>query len=297
MKKRIIQLLQIDNLSKSIDLLLREVNEKEITSELTLIKARYSSNQAAKRLGVISYEKFSLENNQIRLALLNMVEEIDFEKQKELAGDREGESIKMLFAGNSPDQTAELDLEKEYIQIRTSTRSYRNRFITDEIFNFSINGFFDVVKKEKPTIVHLTGHSKKEGFVFLDEKEENIEIVPWKYIVPAIRLFPEFTNCIFINSVHSDEFGQKIAQFFPNVICMKGFVPNTEAIRFSSGFYASLSIGGDYLSAYKVSMKLIADSMKTSYSLPFNGIHYDNSIEVVKELGTYLYFKDGMLQE
>jgi len=297
MKNRVKQFIQEDKLSESIELLLENVFEKVAINELINIKARFSSNEAARRLNAITHENYSVETNQIRLGLLSLVDEIDFEKQEELAEEKDKKVIKMLFAGNSPEQTVELHLEKEYIQIRTSTRPYRKNFVTDEIFNFSINSFFEAIKKEKPTIVHLTGHSTKKGMIFLDDKKENLELIPWKYIVPSVKLFPKSTDCIFINAVHSEEFGKKISEFFPNVICMKGFVPNTDAIRFPSGFYSSLSINQDYLSAFKVSKKLIAYSMKNSYKLPFNGIHYDNSREKINELGTYLYFKDGVLQE
>lgn len=297
MKDKIKQLIQKDRLSEGIELLLEVITEDEVVNTLTMLKARYSSNQSTWILGILSHENYELENNKIRHALLKTIDEIDFSKQGEKVIKDDEEIIKILFAGNSPKGTSDLMLEKEYIQIRTSTKKYRNTFRTEEIFNFNINSFFDEIKTIKPTVVHLTGHSNREGLVFLDSKNKSLEVIPWKYLAPAIRLFPNSTNCIFINAIYSEEFGQEISQFFPNVICMKGFVPNFDAIRFSNGFYSSLTINKNYQKAYETGMNLISESMKNSYKLPFNGIHYDNSIEVIEKLGTYHYYKNGVLQK
>lgn len=297
MTDKIKQLIQKDRLSEGIELLLEVITEDEVVNALTMLKARFSSNQSAWILSVISHENYDLENNKIRLALLKTIDEIDFSKQEKKVTTGDDEIIKVLFAGNSPKGTSDLMLEKEYIQIRTSTRKYRDTFKTEEIFNFNINSFFDEIKTIKPTVVHLTGHSNREGFIFLDSKNKSPEVIPWKYLAPSFRLFPNTTNCIFINAIYSEEFAQEISQFFPNVICMKGFVPNFDAIRFPSGFYSSLSINKNYQAAYETGIKLISESMKKSYKLPFNGIHYDNSLEVIERLGIYQFYKNGILQK
>ena len=252
-------------------------------NDIILLKSRFNKLKKKSLLGLISVAEESFEMNRVVYSLLDLVSQLsqktqssevqenenivktgeggstinirgDFRIEDEIAGaDKktvekliQGKSIiRILFISSNPLDTDFLRLDREMRDIENELVSskYRDKF---EFIKFSavrIGDLQNALLKYSPNFVHFAGHGEAEGIVLLDNKTDESCIVKSEPLAYLFKLFSNDIACIFLNSCYSEIQAQSLKKFIPNIIGMKGTVPDETAIEFAKVFYKGIGAG------------------------------------------------------
>jgi hypothetical protein len=136
-------------------------------------------------------------------------------------------------------------------ELRMSTR--RDDFLYTTIFEVTGFDFSRTLLREKPTIVHFSGHGNAEGIFLVNERE-----MPQLASTEALRkLFGILKKvlkieCVILNACFSKTQAEVVAQSIPVVVGTQCKIGDNEAINFSVGFYQGLGEGLLYDDAFEL---------------------------------------------
>lgn len=260
-----------------------EADATAYLNDIILLKSRFNQVTRKSMMGLISVAEESLEMNRVVHSLLHLVSRLgqktqssevqggdnivitgtggsitnikgDFRIEDEIAGTDEktieqlikGKSIiRILFISANPldEDPLRLDIEMRDIENELVHSKYRDKF---EFIKFSavrIGDLQDALLNHSPNFVHFAGHGKAEGIALLDNKTEELCIVKSEPLADLFKLFSNDIACVILNSCYSEIQAQLIKKFIPNVIGMKGTVPDETAIEFAKVFYKGIGAG------------------------------------------------------
>lgn len=259
-KDRLFDLIAKDNINEVFDLLFKTVKSQGDSENynfnlLVSLSARYNLIQREYRNGIIPTSEVHVGLNQIRAALIDLINKIDIkdkEPPKTEANTKTIENliknqnkIKILFLAANPLDNQPLRLDKEMREIETELvrAKHRDKF---EFIKFSAvrikdlqNGLLD----HSPHFVHFSGHGNSDGIALLSNQTDNSQIVQSEHLANLFKLFSDDIACVFLNSCYSKIQGQLIKKHVPHVIGMNKSVPDNTAIEFASVFYKGIGAG------------------------------------------------------
>jgi hypothetical protein len=172
---------------------------------------------------------------------------------------------KIQFLAANPSGLNQLQLEREYIEIRKIFKFHQDKFSLTEEFDVTLESFFEAIYTQKPKIVHFSGLSDtgEHPSLIFNRKNGSYQCVSFEYLSATFKLFRDSVECVFINTAFSDIFAKVVSRFIPNVIGIKEIIDDKEAITFASGFYTALSFDKNYQNAFhKAKDFLLAERMK-----------------------------------
>jgi hypothetical protein len=200
-------------------------------------------------------EKLKAETDKIKVEAEKIRRELQSDK-----GLSENSKIKILFVAVNPVQTARLSLDKEIRNIKQGLQksSYGNMFELDQLWSANWNDLRSHLLRHTPDILHISGHSTKEGIVLEDEKGQTY-IVPVEILNNLLALFCEKIRLVVINSAHSEEMSQTLLQNIDFTIGVSGPVSDDQANKFFAAFYEALANNEDIRESFEFAKARIDD--------------------------------------
>ncbi|MFN0200506.1 MAG: CHAT domain-containing protein [Bacteroidia bacterium] len=224
----------------AIELLLSSIDEQRNRDDydsLILLKSRYQRAKQQETLGIISFSDGLRDQTQVSYAVLHLLSSLDTRKN---TGVNDKEPLKketILFL--SADSQGKYQLEKEFIQIGLGLQDdFVDSFRLVSAWAVTPDDFQMEVLKQKPQILHFSGHGEQAG-IMLQDTTGTDKLVSASAL---IRFFKVFTkkfkiNCVFLNTCYSAEQAEAISQYVAYVIGMSQNVDDNTAIQFSKAFY------------------------------------------------------------
>ena len=131
--------------------------------------------------------------------------------------------------------------------------THRDEFLYTTLFEVTGFDFSRILLREKPTIVHFSGHGSSEGIFLVNERE-----VPQLASTQALqKLFGVLKKilkieCLILNACFSKAQAEVVAESIPVVVGTQSKIGDKEAINFSIGFYQGLGEGLTYEDAFEL---------------------------------------------
>lgn len=277
-REKLFNLLQIGRTNEAIERLLwlSKEHDKSTYNELILLSSRLNANNSMFNMNILSQNDLKLETNKIITSLLNYVDLItsaDYVSNINLNDLENGinastdDKIKILFVASNPIDTGKLELEKEYLEIRRIFNNKRNQFEVIELFNATLDEFFNTVRIEKPDVLHISAPANNDYFTF-HRPDQTSRLVPYPFLASAFLLFQPHVKCVFINTWCSPIFLKKISTSLHCAIGCPSMVMDDVSIWFSSSFYTSLAQGNSYEEAFKMGIEILKQQSKDG-NIPF----------------------------
>ncbi len=173
--------------------------------------------------------------------------------------------VKILMLMANPRETVRLNLEREHARIHEELSGQHTFFKLQPKYDVRITELNQAIIKERPNIVHFSGHGRSSKPVAADPNDPFSEPQPGEtgglllvnpqgdglFTAPAPALAFMFQSLVetqhiplqlvLLNACHSGEQAQAIAQHVPFVIGTSDEVLDEAAWVFSKGFYFSLA--------------------------------------------------------
>ncbi|MEH2209073.1 effector-associated domain EAD1-containing protein [Nostoc sp.] len=96
------------------------------------------------------------------------------------------------------------------------------------------------IEEEKPQIVHVCGHGRKDGSLLLEDDGGNSIPVSPQGLASLFRLHMNYVKCVLLNTCYSEKSTIAISQYINYVIGMNNSIQDKAAIAFAQGFYDGL---------------------------------------------------------
>ncbi len=244
---------------------LTEQNDPELYQDFLLLSGRIQANNRLKNLGTFSEESFLKESNLIQKALLDFFSQIQEkayyleespESIQQKIAHKNRRSQRILFIAANPKDTPEFDLAKEYLGLRKIFKHKRKEYEVTEMFDTSLEDFYESIRQEKPQILHVSAPSTEE-FLALRKQGNEMHKVPYEFLSPTFQVFKDHIECVFFNTWCSPIFLKKVSRYLGIAIGSKGLIGDTLSITFSSGFYSAIAQGKSYEAAFSVGNSLV----------------------------------------
>ncbi|MFT5999384.1 MAG: hypothetical protein ACI81P_001842 [Neolewinella sp.] len=167
--------------------------------------------------------------------------------------DKKEDALRILFLASDPREVGRLNLEKEYVRIRTQLGDSAPDFNLNIMFEQRPDTLIKTLLEEKPTYIHFAGHGDKgtEGFnpagIVLQDRDRNPQVVSGPALANMFRLLKrEFEiKVVLLNACDSMEQARAISGNGIHAIGMAKEIPDNMAISFAGGFYLGLAEAPD----------------------------------------------------
>ncbi|WP_017743899.1 CHAT domain-containing protein [Scytonema hofmannii] len=166
---------------------------------------------------------------------------------------------KVLLLSANPTGSSQLRLSEEMREIKEglkrSTMRDQYLIVTAEAVRYT--DIHRSLLDYEPHIIHFSGHGvQEEGLVFEDELGQ-IKLVSAEALAELFQLFADQVECVVLNACYSEMQAHAIAKHIKYVIGMSLEIRDTDAIKFSIGFYDALWSGKTVDFAYKLGCSLM----------------------------------------
>ncbi|KYC43485.1 hypothetical protein WA1_10490 [Scytonema hofmannii PCC 7110] len=166
---------------------------------------------------------------------------------------------RILLLSANPTDSSQLRLSEEMREIKEglkrSTMRDQYSIVTAEAVRYI--DIHRVLLQYEPYIIHFSGHGTQEkGLVFEDELGQT-RLVSAEALADLFQLFADQVECVVLNTCYSETQAHAIAKHIKYVIGMSAEIRDTDAIKFSIGFYDALWSGKTVDFAYKLGCSLM----------------------------------------
>jgi CHAT domain-containing protein len=158
-------------------------------------------------------------------------------------------TTRILFLAANPLTTSRLDLEEELRSVEAELRGVRFRDGIALITGHAVrpDDLVRLLREEKPTIVHFSGHGEPQGIVL--RTEEGHTPVAGETLA---RLFRDRgIALVVLNACHSASQAKQLVNSVSAVVGTTDAVQDEAARRFSAAFYRTLGNGHSVKDAYR----------------------------------------------
>jgi WD40 repeat protein len=194
------------------------------------------------------------------------------------------EKIKVLFFAANPAGTERLDLARELLEVDEEIRygDYRDHLELVVVPGPRTKDLFRQLNRERPHVVHFSGHGGQGGTLFLEPHDDRAE-PPGVGPVRSVRdmkkvaggeaeadvdggpdspggvlgLAGLLRSCnsgnmrmVVLNACHSRTLADAIAETIDCVVCMEKEISDRAAITFAASFYGALAFGRPVQTAF-----------------------------------------------
>ncbi|MUG92632.1 CHAT domain-containing protein [Scytonema sp. UIC 10036] len=166
---------------------------------------------------------------------------------------------KILLLSANPTDSSQLRLSEEMREIKEGLKRSKMRdqysVVTAEAVRYM--DIHRVLLEYEPYIIHFSGHGAQEkGLVFEDELGQT-KLVSAEALAELFQLFADQVECVVLNTCYSEIQAHAIAKHIQYVIGMSQEIRDTDAIKFSIGFYDALWSGKTVDFAYQLGCSLM----------------------------------------
>lgn len=256
----------ISNLFKNIS-----SEKNELYNALIALNAEFVNTKHQLSVGILDVKEYRNIFNKINYALLSIIdsingEDLDSFAKKKLIKDNQKNVIpfKMVFFGSNPNDTTRLNLDIESREVSNIIRRGEKRIKLIKEFAITYELFREIILIEKPNLIHLSGHSTGEEFIFHNAENYAVK-VPFSKIASFLDLIRDSIEIIFLNakiSKNSINHFLRVVDYFAGTTEL---LSDKEAINYSSGFYTAIAYGKTYNEAIKFTNLNIDDMVNLKY--------------------------------
>jgi len=178
----------------------------------------------------------------------------------------EKQALRILFLASNPAEQSRLLLAKEVQEIA-------NRLASKPYFEMKTDvairpdDVLQAIMSYKPHIVHFSGGGNNAGQLCFQDEAGNSKSIPPDALASLFNLVAEYVKCVLLNTCYSENQAKAISQYVPVVIGTKTEIADTDAIRFSTGFYTSLEAD------------LSQSSLEKAFNLGRVAIQFDGNLQ------------------
>lgn len=159
----------------------------------------------------------------------------------------------ILFLAANPKDTDQLELDREREKFITGLHDTGSldKVEFKTVRSVRIDDLRQALIKEKPRIVHFSGHGAgQKGLVFEDQYGE-IKLVSTESLADLFELSKPDVKCVVLNACYAEIQAEAIAQYIDYVIGMNDAISDKAAIKFSTAFYEGIGVGDSVEKAFK----------------------------------------------
>ncbi|MFK7972706.1 MAG: hypothetical protein AB8F95_20210 [Bacteroidia bacterium] len=262
-KDQLYQLMQVGRIYESIEILSKITQKKDtdIFNDLILLGGNFQANQRLQNLKLIDAKEANIRSNEVANAVLAYISDaseagwLDI-TVSDLNQDNDNRKVKILFVASNPEGTVIFELEKEFLEIRKVFRHKREQFEVIESFGTSYQDLFNIVREERPDILHIAAPSNNDILV-LHGPDNTRNDIPYQFLAAPFSMFTPYVSCVFMNTWCSTDFLEEISHSLGTALGSQNLISDTDSILFSSGFYAALAQGADYESAFNAGKTIL----------------------------------------
>jgi Effector-associated domain 11 len=172
----------------------------------------------------------------------------------------------ILFIAANPSGKNETNstLERQTLTDAHNQSSLREQYMVIDHFASNISDLLRLLKKHKPSIVHLCMHGAKDGMYF-ENADGSVDLVAAEVLASFFELLnmrEKSIKCVILNACNSDSQAEAVNQYVDYTVGMKGAIPPAVGIEYTKGFYESFLEDEDYESAHLSSVALLGHFAK-----------------------------------
>ena len=155
--------------------------------------------------------------------------------------------MKILFLSANPRKTGRLRLDKEFWEIRGSivVSKARNEVFIQFRTAVKSSKVQEFITKEKPDIVHFSGHGNFQGDIILEDEKRNPHPISPQEFAAMFKIVDNQIKCVVLSCCYSAIAAKEISRFVDCVIGIKTDLEDESAIAFASAFYLALGENKD----------------------------------------------------
>lgn len=150
--------------------------------------------------------------------------------------------MKILFISANPNKTERLRFDKEFEEIHGSisvskarkkiTLQYKTAIKAEDVKSY--------IKKEKPDIVHFSGHGNSKGEIVLEDEKKNPKPISPEKFAAMFKVIENHIKCVFLSCCYSAKAAKLIGRIVDCVIGINSDLEEESAVAFASAFYLAL---------------------------------------------------------
>ncbi len=259
------ELISNSKIQKALEELIKwsHENDKDLNNSFLLLNARYNSIKRQEALGVVSFTDTLREKAFITNSILESLDRIDLNKPKvkevkEVSNGKIAKANdKILFLASNPNDTAKLQLEKEFVGVYRSLAIFSGeqyKIVSEwAVTPYELQ---KAILTHKPKIVHFSGHgmSGKDKGIILQDANGRSKIINPNALTSMFSIFStKFRmEAVILNACYTEKQAKAISESIPYVIGMSDAINDDTAIEFSTGFYMGLASENDIEFAFEL---------------------------------------------
>lgn len=175
---------------------------------------------------------------------------------------------KLLFLLSNPDDNVKLRMDREVKEInRVISPVVLHDFDCIQIHAISIEELPGIIIKEKPNILHFSGHGKQNALCF-EDRNGKTKIIDESAIENIFKEVGKFVNCLVINACNSSTIARKLTNYVPYIISFPDKIEDELVEPFSKTFYEVLSHGQSIESSFNLAKAVIESYIEDKTRLP-----------------------------
>jgi len=269
-------LIRKGDLDKAIDAMFMvadKLRDNDLSDNVTLQSSRYHKNEKDNNNGVVGSDFYNRTRAQVTSALqsyLNDISDVNVTIDMEPDPPRTEEEptstapappspqvkAKILFLSASPESDTRKRVDIEYREIKRELQGgdYRDLFDLETETAIQLRTLSSALMKQKPQIVHFSGHGKSGGLEVEGETQHESYVIPDVKLQNLFKIFKEKyqMTCVVLSSCYSEAQAEAISKLGLYVAGMNSTVEDRAAIEFSIGFYQALGEGLPIAEAFEL---------------------------------------------
>jgi hypothetical protein len=153
--------------------------------------------------------------------------------------------VKILFLAAMPDDQLRLRLDQEYREIGEKIRASkcRDQLELKSEWAVRVKDLHDLLLREKPHILHFSGHGAVGGGLLFVDDAGNSQPVSEVALSKLFRILKDSLRVVVLNACFSAPQAKAITTAIDCAVGMKGTIGDTAAVEFASAFYQALGYG------------------------------------------------------
>jgi hypothetical protein len=169
------------------------------------------------------------------------------------------EPVRILYIGSLPSDQAPLALthEAETIGERLAVTTHGEEYRVVQHWNVEPHRLQGLILRNKPQIVHLSGHGKMTGELVFSDRSDTSDPRPVEPIACVFAVLNRYVRCVVLNACFSRRQAEAIAEHVDVVIGMGAAITDRDAIAFAGAFYEALGYGEDVAAAFELARNAI----------------------------------------
>lgn len=175
---------------------------------------------------------------------------------------------KLLAIQSNPDDNVKLRMDREIKEVnRVISPLAAHDFECIYRHAITISELPGLITREKPDIIHFSGHGNKKTLCF-EDKTGNSDKIDEQSLAEIFNETAKGVVCLVINACESESLASALTRYVPYVISFPGKIEDELSEVFSITFYENLSLGHSVQSAFNLGKAVIRNKISDKRRLP-----------------------------